>query len=83
MKRRGAVLAIALAPLGFAPACVDGTTPDCSDAATGCGPGVDGSPERIEAALPDASRPDTAPVDAGSEAAPDAADADLDAGDEG
>lgn len=79
MKRLGAALMIALTPIGFAAGCVDGYTPDCSDAATQCGPSLDGSPERIEAALPEA-----APiVDSAGEAASDADDAaDLDAGDE-
>ena len=43
MLRRG-MLVVALA--SFAPtlsvACVDGVTPDCSDAATACGPDLDG-----------------------------------------
>lgn len=75
-KRLGAALAIALSPVALVAACVDGVTPDCSDAATPCGPSLDAGPERVEAALPEAARIDGAP-----EAAPDAPD--LDAGDEG
>jgi hypothetical protein len=79
MKRLGATLAMALTPLGFAFGCVDGVTPDCSDAATQCGPSLDATAERTEAALPEAAALDSAADDAA-----DAADAaDLDAGDEG
>lgn len=50
MLRRG-MLVVALA--SFSPtlgvACVDGVTPDCSDAAAACGPDLDGG------ALPDAA----------------------------
>lgn len=81
MKRRSAVLVIAMTPLGFASACVEGATPDCSDPATACGPTLDGSPDRAETALPDAAQPDTGPVDAGSDT--DALLLDLDAGDGG
>jgi len=64
--------------------CVDGTTPDCSDAATQCGPDVDATSERLEAALPEASPPSDAPNDTSSTADADAeTDADLDAGDGG
>lgn len=38
---RGAIV-LAGAALALV-ACVDGTTPNCSDAASGCGPDVDGS----------------------------------------
>lgn len=61
--------------------CTDGVTPDCSDAATQCGPDVDGSADSNEAALfPETSRSDSA-ADGASDAQSDA-DADLDAGDE-
>jgi len=65
--------------------CVDGTTPDCSDAATQCGPDVDATSERLEAALPEASPPSDAPSDTSSTADADdgGGDADLDAGDGG
>jgi hypothetical protein len=82
MKRIGAALTIALSPVVFAAACVDGTTPDCSDAATQCGPNLDGSPERIEAALPEAATFDSATAAPDAVADGDAAAA-LDAGDEG
>jgi hypothetical protein len=39
---RAAVLLAGAAALALI-ACVDGTTPDCSDAASGCGPDVDGA----------------------------------------
>lgn len=59
--------------------CVDGVTPDCSDAATQCGPNVDGAADRNDAALPEAQPPaDGARVDATSDA-----EAGLDAGDAG
>ena len=50
MPQRGTlvVLAVTLASLPLAGACVEGVTPDCSDAAAACGPGIDG------AAQPDA-----------------------------
>jgi hypothetical protein len=74
-----AIAALSLLPLAFVTACVDGTTPDCSDAATGCGPDLDGSIDRTEAQpLPEA-RPADSPVD---NAVPDAGDPDADAGDE-
>jgi hypothetical protein len=58
-------------------ACTDGVTPDCSDAATQCGPDIDGAASTdTSVVLPDASKPDTA-ADAQSDA-----DADLDAGNE-
>ena len=60
--------------------CVDGTTPDCSDASTHCGPDIDAASERFEAALPEAAPPVDAPIDSADAAQP---DADLDAGDEG
>jgi hypothetical protein len=63
--------------------CVDGTTPDCSDAATQCGPDLDGTTNDVlEAALPETSPPSDAAIDTST--SPDAEpDADLDAGDEG
>jgi hypothetical protein len=80
-KRFGAALVIASSPGLFTLAsCVDGTTPDCSDAATRCGPVLDEARAPLEAALPDTARPDTATPDA---APPDADAAGLDAGDEG
>jgi hypothetical protein len=64
--------------------CVDGTTPDCSDAATHCGPDVDATSDVLEAALPEAAPPTDAPNDTSSTAdANGGGDADLDAGDEG
>ena len=76
-KRLGAVLAIALSPSAIATGCVDGVTPDCSDAATQCGPNLDATTaaDRREAG------PLEAAPDGALEAAPDVAD--LDAGDEG
>jgi hypothetical protein len=62
--------------------CVDGKTPDCSDAAAQCGPNIDAaSPDVADTSvtLPDAADGAT---DAAADA-PDEADAgDLDAGDE-
>jgi hypothetical protein len=84
MKRLGAVIAIALGPLGFASGCVDGVTPDCADASSLCGPVVaDARGDGTSAALPEA-----AAFESGAEASSDGAleaalDADLDAGDEG
>lgn len=59
--------------------CVDGVTPDCSDAAAQCGPPPDASAD-VSQPLPEASTNDT-----GADAPPaDAADdAPADAGDEG
>ena len=77
--RAWVVVSGALAVLGgtILMGCTDGVTPDCSDAATQCGPNVDGSADSNEAALfPETSQPDGA-SDAQSDA-----DADLDAGDE-
>jgi hypothetical protein len=59
--------------------CTDGVTPDCSDAATQCGPDVDGSADTIEAALfPETSKPDSSVVDGAGDA-----QGDADAGDGG
>ncbi len=67
--------------------CVDGTTPDCSDAATQCGPDLDGTTSDVgEASLPETSPPSDASIDTSidTSTSPDAEpDADLDAGDEG
>jgi hypothetical protein len=64
--RRGAgttfVGAMVLAQLCLAGDCVDGVTPDCSDAATQCGPDLDGSTFDSPAdAIPDA------PLDTGDQ----------------
>jgi hypothetical protein len=74
------VLAFGAVALGgaIATACVDGVTPDCSDPKNQCGPSLDGSPEHVEAALPEAAAPMDSAI--GADAAP---DADLDAGDGG
>ena len=74
-----AIAAIALAQCAFVAACVDGKTPDCSDASTGCGPDLDGSADRSEAQVLPEATPADSPVD---NAAPDAGDPDADAGDE-
>jgi hypothetical protein len=73
MRRLGAAVALVLSPLGLAAGCVDGVTPDCSDAATPCGPAVDAS---ADSARVDAT--EAAALDGAAEATPD-----LDAGDEG
>jgi hypothetical protein len=61
-------------------ACVDGTTPDCSDANANCGPSIDGAVEAGEAssdsALQDSARQDGA-GDAGSDVDAAATDADA------
>jgi hypothetical protein len=59
--------------------CVDGVTPDCSDAATQCGPNIDGAADRTEAApLPEAQPPADSATDVDARS-----DAGLDAGDAG
>jgi hypothetical protein len=65
--------------------CTDGVTPDCSDAATPCGPAVDGSADTNEASLfPETGKPDTGADGAGDAAdAQGDADAALDGGDGG
>lgn len=74
--------ALALLACTIALGCTDGVTPDCSDAATQCGPSIDGAADTSEASLfPETSKPDTS-VDAAGDAQSDA-DADLDAGDGG
>lgn len=83
MRRRLAAFGIALLLQGaYVVGCTDGTTPDCSDAATHCGPDVDATSERVEAALPETAPPLDAPTDsiAADVTQP---DADLDAGDGG
>lgn len=75
MRRGSVVIAIGLSQLLLGGDCVDGVTPDCSDAAAQCGPSLDGG---ASADAADATAP---PADAGA-----GADADLDgaadAGDE-
>ena len=76
-----AVAAIAVVQVGYVAGCVDGVTPDCSDAATGCGPSLDGTFDSAEAQpLPESGRPDAA--EDGDGFVPDANDPDADAGDE-
>lgn len=74
----------AFAQLVLAGDCVDGKTPDCSDAAAGCGPDV--PPDAQEGSvLPEASvdaTPDQATADGAVDASDDADAANLDAGDE-
>ena len=80
----GILLVVQLATLVTIEGCVDGTTPDCSDAATHCGPDVDAALDVLSPALPEAAPPTDAPNDASSTAdANGGGDADLDAGDEG
>ncbi len=43
--RIAAIGVLALAPAMVAADCVDGVTPDCSDAAAQCGPDLDGASE--------------------------------------
>lgn len=78
----GPIVAIFVAQLLLAADCVDGKTPDCSDAAAQCGPFVgDANADANDSSItfPDAN-------DAASDAPADAADeadaGDLDAGDE-
>ena len=75
-----AVAAITLVQTGYAVGCVDGMTPDCSDASTHCGPDLDGTVVEAQT-LPESSPP----VDGALDAVPEAgdADADADAGDGG
>ncbi len=73
-------IGVVLLQLAYVAGCVDGTTPDCSDAATKCGPDIDASGEHSEAALPEGAPPIDATNDTATDAPP---DADLDAGDEG
>ena len=71
MNRRAAVVAALLAQLCLAGDCVDGVTPDCSDAASQCGPSLDG-----------AVFDSTAPIDSSIETGGGDADPDADAGDQ-
>lgn len=67
-------------------ACTDGVTPDCSDAATQCGPNIDGSTTLLETSLiSEASLPEGGGDGAadGAGDAPNDSDAALDAGDGG
>ena len=77
--------AIVLMQLAYLAGCVDGMTPDCSNAAAQCGPFLDGAAfDATEAqVLKESGGPDTG-ADADS-AVPDAndLDADADAGDGG
>lgn len=82
--QRAAVVCGALAALvgTILMGCTDGVTPDCSGAATQCGPDVDGATSTDAQVVPEASRPDGA-VDSATDAQSDVnADADLDAGNE-
>jgi hypothetical protein len=89
-RARAALAIVTFALLSIAPfaaivsavvACTDGVTPDCSDAATQCGPDIDGAADLLEAQpLPESSAPD-APADT-SVPQPDGGDPDADAGDE-
>ncbi len=81
-----AAFGIALLEAACFVGCVDGTTPDCSDASTRCGPDVDATSEQQEgAALPEASPAADAPNDTSTAAvdAGAATDAGLDGGDGG
>lgn len=76
---------LAFAQLLLAADCVDGKTPDCSDAAAQCGP--DFAPDAQEGSvLPEAgpsdATPDQAPTDSSDDASDDADAGNLDAGDE-
>lgn len=79
------VAALALAQLVLAADCVDGKTPDCSDAAAGCGPDL--APDAQEGsvlpeAAPNDATPDQAATDGNADAGNDADADNLDAGDE-
>ena len=66
--------------------CTDGVTPDCSDAATQCGPSIDGATTTLETSVaPEASPPEGGGDSAadGASDAPNDSDAALDAGDGG
>ena len=68
MRRGGAgagfVCVLLLAQLCLAGDCVDGVTPDCSDAATQCGPNLDRTAPPSDAAVDVA---DVVAVDAGDQ----------------
>jgi hypothetical protein len=70
--------------MAYAVGCVDGVTPDCSDASTGCGPNLDGTADTTMEVqtIPEAATPDGADADVVETAAPEASDPDADAGDE-
>ena len=74
-------LAAAALSVLTAVACVDGQTPDCSDAAAGCGPDTDGAILDAANDAADAGK-DAASIDAPGDAAPDSptVDAPLDTG---
>ena len=59
------VVAVLLAQLCLAGDCVDGVTPDCSDAAAQCGPGVDGATPS-DATSPTDAASDTTASDTGT-----------------
>ena len=72
-RRRATGVTVAIAACAFGAcvaivgvACVDGTTPNCSDPGSGCGPDFDGNfPDVAEAG--DAPANDAKPADAGSD----------------
>jgi hypothetical protein len=79
-RRAGAgtsfVVALCLAQLCLAGDCVDGVTPDCSDAATQCGPNLDGS--TLDGTVPNEASADAkSDVATTSDAAADVVDASL------
>lgn len=86
MTRLAAVATILATALALsATACVDGKTPDCSDAASQCGPDYDAYPPDSESDAPVAdssadSAQDTSPVDSATDSP---ADAPREAGDAG
>ena len=77
------VVMIALSQLLLAGDCVDGVTPDCSDAAARCGPDVDGSVVEASTTVDAPADVFDAGSDTGADTGPDAdAEADADAGDQ-
>jgi hypothetical protein len=58
--RRISIVLMLAALVGASAGCVDGTTPDCSDAASGCGPDYDAYPS-------DSSPSDGPPAEAAPE----------------
>lgn len=74
--RRGAAFATALllSQVLLGADCVDGKTPDCSDAAAQCGPDLDGG-DASDTSVPVPDAPSEAAPDAAGDAAEDAADA--------
>lgn len=83
MRRVGWVaIGVVLLPMQLAANCVDGVTPDCSDAAAMCGPDLDGAIEAdTSVALPDATSADAPSPDATDAA--DESDGGPEAGDAG